>query len=90
MSQYLNATSRTLIEERMKRGGYASPDELAAAALASLDQHECFGDFEPGELARLLAEGETSGEFFDGDEALAARRRRREAGGRSTPPAKSA
>jgi Arc/MetJ-type ribon-helix-helix transcriptional regulator len=61
----------------MKRGGYATPDELVAAALASLDQHERFGDFEPQELKRLLEEGEASGEFLDGAEALAARRRRR-------------
>jgi hypothetical protein len=59
------------------------------AALASLEQQERFGDFATGELDRLLAEGEASGAFLDGEQALAQRRQRR-AAGRSEPPAKSA
>jgi Arc/MetJ-type ribon-helix-helix transcriptional regulator len=89
MTQFLTAQTRRLIEERMKRGGYASPDDVVAAALASLDQHERFGDFDAGELNRLIAEGEAGGDFLDGAEALAARRRRRAAKD-SEPPAKSA
>ena len=89
MTQFLTAQTRQLIEERMKRGGYASPDDVVAAALASLDQHERFGDFEPGELSRLLVEGEAGGDFLDGAEALLARRRRRAATD-TEPPAKSA
>jgi Arc/MetJ-type ribon-helix-helix transcriptional regulator len=89
MTPFLSAQTRQLIEDRMKRGGYASPDDVVAAALASLDQHERFGDFEPGELDRLLAEGEADGDFLDGAEALAARRRRRGAKD-AEPPARSA
>ena len=73
----------------MKRGGYPTPNELIVAALASLEQQERFGDFATGELDRLLAEGEASGAFLDGNEALAQRRQRR-AARRSDPPAKSA
>ena len=90
MSTFLNAETRRLIEERMKRGGYATRDEVVSAALASLDQHERFGHFDPGELNRLLAEGEASGQFLDGPAALAARRHRRAAQDLSQPPATSA
>jgi Arc/MetJ-type ribon-helix-helix transcriptional regulator len=90
MNQVLSSDTQRLIEERMRRGGYATPDAVVVAALASLEQQERFGDFEPGELGALLAEGEASGAFADGATALAARRRRREADGRSQPPAKSA
>ena len=89
MSQFLSAETQRLIDERMKRGGYATADDVVAAALASLDQHERFGDFDPGELNRLLGEGEASGDFLDGAAALAARRRRRAAKD-TQPPAKSA
>ena len=89
MSHFLSEQTRQSIEDRMKRSGYASPDAVVAAALASLDQHERFGDFEAGELNHLLVEGESGGDFLDGAEALAARRRRRAAKD-TEPPAKSA
>jgi Arc/MetJ-type ribon-helix-helix transcriptional regulator len=89
MPDYLNPGTRKLIQRRMERGGYATRDDLVVAALASLDQQERFGDFEPGEMDKLLAEGESGGEFLDGAAALAARRRRR-AERRPEPPAKSA
>jgi Arc/MetJ-type ribon-helix-helix transcriptional regulator len=89
MAQFLKPETRNLIHARMKRGGYSSPDDLVVAALASLEQQERFGDFAPGELGRLLAEGEASGPFLDGAEALATRRRRR-APHAEEPPAKSA
>jgi hypothetical protein len=88
MTQFLNAGTRKLIESRMKRGGYATPDDVVVAALASLEQNERFGDFASGELDKLLAEGEGGG-FVDGAKALEARRRRR-ARNRSGPGAKSA
>ena len=66
-----------LIEERLGRGGYATPDDVILAAMGALEQVERFGDFGPGELDRLLAEGE-AGEPIDGVEALAARRKRRQ------------
>jgi hypothetical protein len=89
MTRFLNSNTRKLIEARMKRSGYRTPDDLVVAALASLEQQERFGDFEPGQLEKLLAEGEASGKFLDGPKALATRRRRR-AGGKSDSAAKTA
>jgi putative addiction module CopG family antidote len=71
MSVPLSPRTQKLVEERMRRGGYASPDDVVCAGLASLDQQETSGDFEPGELDRLLEEGERSGESLDGDSVLA-------------------
>lgn len=54
----------------MKKGGYNSPDDVVRAGLASLELH---GDFEPGELERLLTEGEADiqrGNLRDGEEIL--------------------
>jgi antitoxin ParD1/3/4 len=58
-----------LIEQRMKSGRYATPEDVVTAALFSLDREESGGEFEPGELDRLLAEGEQS-EPLDGDKVL--------------------
>lgn len=71
MNMLLSAQTRKLIEERVRRGGYANADELVLAGLASLDQQESIGDFAPGELDDLLEEGERSGEPLDGDQVLA-------------------
>jgi Arc/MetJ-type ribon-helix-helix transcriptional regulator len=38
MGLSLNAETQRLIEERMQRGGYASPDELVREALNVLDR----------------------------------------------------
>lgn len=66
----LSAETRKLIEERVRRGGYANADELVLAGLASLDQQESIGDFAPGEFDALLEEGEQSGEPLDGEQVL--------------------
>jgi putative addiction module CopG family antidote len=71
MSMSLSPETLKLVEERMKRGGYASPDDVILAALASLERQETGGDFAPGELDDLLAEGERSGEALDGEQVLA-------------------
>ncbi|HLW64335.1 MAG TPA: hypothetical protein VKS79_03380 [Gemmataceae bacterium] len=68
------------IVERVNSGRFASPEEVVAAAILALDQQEQFGNFQPGELDALLAEGEKSigkYETLDGDEAFAMRRMRR-------------
>jgi Arc/MetJ-type ribon-helix-helix transcriptional regulator len=36
----LSAETQKLLEERMKRGGYATPDDLVRIALETLDQVE--------------------------------------------------
>ena len=78
----LGADATKLIEEKLRSGKYASAKDIVLAGLATLRQSEFFGDFEAGELAELLAEGEASIKqhgTLDGDEAFEARRRRREA-----------
>jgi antitoxin ParD1/3/4 len=60
-----------LIDERVKSGKYGTPEDVVAAAVAHLDQQERFGDFEPGELDRLLQEGEDSGPTLDGEQVMA-------------------
>jgi putative addiction module CopG family antidote len=69
-----------LIEERVKSGKYGTPEDVVAAAVLHLDQQERFGDFEPGELDRLLEEGENSGPPLEGDEVMAELRALRTSG----------
>ena len=60
MNVTLSPDTQKLIEERMKAGGYAVPEEVIRAGLASLEQGETYGDFAPGEWEDLLAQGERS------------------------------
>jgi len=80
MNLALTPDMQKLIDERVKAGKYATPEDVVAAALVTLDQQERFGDFAPGELDDLLREGEQSIErdgTLDGDEAFRKRRERR-------------
>lgn len=86
MKLALKPEVQKLIAERVESGKYASPEDVIAAALVVLDQQERFGDFAPGELNALLAEGEASiaaEGTLDADEAYQQRRARR-AGGRKS------
>jgi antitoxin ParD1/3/4 len=67
-----------LIKDRVKSGKYPRPEDVVSAAIASLDQQESFGDFAPGELDKLLSDGErdiAAGDVIDGDKAFAELRR---------------
>lgn len=80
MNLQLPADLEKLIEDRVRAGRYATPVDVVAAALQSLDQQDCAGDFAPGELDALLAEGERSIQeqgTLDGEEAYQQRRRKR-------------
>src|SRR5215218_3674888 len=79
MNISLSPDVQKLLEARMREGGYASPEDVILAALGALQQVQDFGDFAPGELDALLAEGEASGPPMDGEQAFAARRQRRQA-----------
>ena len=82
MHLLLDPDLQKLIEEQISSGGYESPGDVVRAALTALKQQEQFGDFVPGELDQLLAEGEASIEqegTLDGAEAFEARRLRRAA-----------
>jgi putative addiction module CopG family antidote len=46
------------IDQQVKAGRYESPEEVVAAALTRQIQDERMGEFLPGELDALLAEGE--------------------------------
>lgn len=80
MDLSLNPQVQKLIDERVKSGKYATPEDVIAAALLTLDQQEWLGDFDSGELDTLLAEGEqsiTEDGTLDGDEAFQLRKARR-------------
>jgi putative addiction module CopG family antidote len=80
MNLSLDPKVKRLIDERVKAGMYATPEDVVAAAMRTLDQHERFAEFEPGELDDLLAEGEKSIEqegTLDGEEAFRRRMERR-------------
>jgi hypothetical protein len=66
----LTPQTQRLLEEQMKKGGYPTPEDAIRAGLASLELH---GDFAPGELDKLLAEGEADlarGDLLDGEEVF--------------------
>ncbi len=80
MNIMLSSDIQKLIDERVKSGTYATPEDVVAAAILTLDQQEWFADFAPGEIDELLAEGERSiaqEGMVDGEEAFRARRQRR-------------
>jgi antitoxin ParD1/3/4 len=80
MNVSLKPDVQKLIDERVNSGKYSSPEEVVEAAVRALDQLETFGDFEAGELDRLVAEGERSIErdgTLDGEEAFRRRAQRR-------------
>jgi putative addiction module CopG family antidote len=86
MNLSLDPKVQKLIDERVKSGLYATPEDVVAAALLTLDQQESLGDFAAGELDALLAEGEKSiaqEEALDGNEAYQSRRAGR--AGKQTP-----
>jgi antitoxin ParD1/3/4 len=74
----LSPKIQKLIKDRVESGKYRRPEDVVTAAMSSLDQQESFGDFAPGELDRLLNEGErdiAAGDVIDGDQAFAELRR---------------
>jgi antitoxin ParD1/3/4 len=80
MNVALKPNVQKLIDERVNSGKYSSPEEVVEAAVLALAQLENFGDFDAGELDRLLAEGEQSIErdgTLDGEEAFRGRVQRR-------------
>jgi putative addiction module CopG family antidote len=72
----LSPATEQFIRQMVKSGQYLNPTHVVEAAVATLKQYD---DFPPGELERLIAEGEASG-YLDGATALKKRRARRAAG----------
>ena len=89
MNVSLSPRMQKFVDDKIKAGEYPSADAVVEAALASLQRQQAAGDFAPGELDELLAEGERDierGDVVDGervfsdlDELSAARRRSKSA-----------
>ncbi len=58
MQVLLSSELQRFVDEQLASGTYATPEDVLQAAVASLRQSEKFGDFEPGELDAMMAEGE--------------------------------
>jgi Arc/MetJ-type ribon-helix-helix transcriptional regulator len=63
MAISLSPETEQLLTQRLEVSGYRSADELIRAGLLFLSTH---GEFEPGELNRLLAASDED-ELLDGD-----------------------
>lgn len=80
MELKLAAETEQLIRELIASGDYEGPEAVVAAGIAALDRDRRSSDFEPGELDRLIAEGEADierGNVMDLDEAYERRRAER-------------
>jgi len=73
------------VNEQLASGAYATAEDVLEAAVSALEQAEKFGEFAPGELDALLAEGEgglqrdgalTADEVFDEIRSRSADRRK--------------
>jgi Arc/MetJ-type ribon-helix-helix transcriptional regulator len=84
MDIFLNPDTQRQIEDLVEQGAYSDADAVVRAGLASLAQQHSTGDFDPGELDRLLAEAERGGASLDGEAVLSelAELRSRRAGGK--------
>jgi len=60
MTVSIDAEMQKFIDEKVASGQYASAKEVLEAALAALQLQDAYGDFGPGELDELIAEGERS------------------------------
>ena len=73
MNLTLRPEIQKLIDARVASGEYPTPEDVVAAAVASLDQQERLSDFPPGELDALLAVGDEEierGDVLDGEEVF--------------------
>ena len=57
MNLTLRREDEQFIQDQVKAGRFASAEDVVGAALERL-RHDDLGDFEPGELEELIAEGE--------------------------------
>ena len=79
MTLRITKEMKRLIEKQMRGGRYDSPEQVVLAALGNLQLKQA-GDFAPGELDELLAEGEASIKSYgttDSEASFEARRARR-------------
>lgn len=80
MNVSLSPEMQRYVDEKVRSGQYSRPEDVIHAGLGSLISQENFGDFAPGELDKLLAEGEQSvgqAGWLDGEDEFQKRRARR-------------
>ena len=73
MNLSLPTRIQKLIDERVRSGEYASPEDVVAAALTHFKQYERAHTFAPGELDATVAEGEADiarGDVLELDEVF--------------------
>ena len=70
MQLTLDSELQRRITDRVISGKYASAEDVIAAALRALESEEQALEFAPGELDRLIAEGDASGSALDGQTVL--------------------
>lgn len=80
MTLVIDTKLQKLIDQQIHSGKYKNARDVVRAGILALVQQEEFGQFQPGELAKLLNEGEQSLRAhgtMDGEQALHARRKNR-------------
>ena len=73
MNLSLPARIQKLIDDRVRSGRYPSAEDVIAAALTHLDQHEQQARFPPAVLNAMVEEGEADiarGDVIDADTAF--------------------
>ncbi len=60
MNVPLDSEMQKFVDEKVASGEYASAKDVLLAALAALELQDAYGEFDPGELSALIAEGEQS------------------------------
>jgi Arc/MetJ-type ribon-helix-helix transcriptional regulator len=70
MNLSLSAEAEKIIQDRMRTGGFATPEDVVIAGLAALTDRQDLGEFSQSEMDSLLKEGEASGEALDGHTVL--------------------
>ena len=58
MNITLSPKTKKMIDARLKSGKYKTTQDVIEAAVSTLEIQEKFGDFAPGEIDALLADGE--------------------------------
>lgn len=79
MTLHLPPDLEKIIDERVKTGEFASPEDVIRAGLILLQrdrEHDAADDFAPGELDRMLEEADDE-DSMTLDEAIARRRAER-------------
>ena len=71
MTIRLGPNAQKLIEEKIRRGGYGSAEDVVLAGLAALEREETYGEFDAGEMESLLDQGERSGDPLDAEQVFA-------------------